>query len=71
MQDISGKHVVFGRVIRGFHDVVKSISEVPVDGKDRPNVPVAISNCGELELRKKRDDALQGELHNHCLTQML
>jgi cyclophilin family peptidyl-prolyl cis-trans isomerase len=55
-----GKHVVFGRVIKGFDDVIKRISEVPVDAKDRPKVPVTIYNCGELELRKKQEDPHQG-----------
>jgi peptidyl-prolyl isomerase G (cyclophilin G) len=58
--DVSGKHVVFGKVIRGY-DVVKRMSEVPVDVKDRPKVPVAIYNCGELELRKKQGDTPQGK----------
>ncbi|ETW82933.1 hypothetical protein HETIRDRAFT_316187 [Heterobasidion irregulare TC 32-1] len=49
---LNGKHVVFGKIIRGYADVVKKIAEVPVDAKDRPTVPVTISNCGELELRK-------------------
>ncbi|KNZ72067.1 Peptidyl-prolyl cis-trans isomerase cyp11 [Termitomyces sp. J132] len=48
---LNGKHVVFGRVIRGF-DIVQKISTMPVDGKSRPLTPVVISNCGELELRK-------------------
>lgn len=48
-----GKHVVFGRVIRGFDDVVRKIAQVATDEKDRPAVPVIIFNCGELELRKK------------------
>jgi len=51
---LNGKHVVFGRVIRGYDDVVKKLSDVPVDGKDRPTVPILISNCGELQLRNKR-----------------
>jgi len=55
---LNGKHVVFGKVIRGY-DVVKRMSEVPVDVKDRPKVPVAIYNCGELELRKKQGDTPQ------------
>ena len=46
-----GKHVVFGRVIRGY-DVVEKIAALPVDNKDRPLAPIVISNCGELELRK-------------------
>lgn len=45
-----GKHVVFGRVIRGY-EVVERIAEVPTDEKDRPRLPVVISNCGELMLR--------------------
>ena len=50
---LTGKHVVFGRVIRGYAEVVEKIANVPVDEKDRPNVPVAISNCGELMLRSQ------------------
>lgn len=49
-----GKHVVFGKVIKGYNDVIKSLVEVAVDGKDRPTVPIVISNCGELELSKFR-----------------
>jgi peptidyl-prolyl isomerase G (cyclophilin G) len=48
-----GKHVVFGKVIRGFDDVVLKVAQVATDEKDRPAVPVIIFNCGELELRKK------------------
>lgn len=50
-----GKHVVFGKVIRGFDDVVTKIAQVTSDEKDRPTVPVTIFNCGELELRKKAE----------------
>lgn len=49
---LNGKHVVFGRVVRGL-EVVQKIAEVPVDEKDRPTVPVAIANCGELVLRRQ------------------
>jgi hypothetical protein len=49
----SGKHVVFGKVIRGFDDVVHKIAQVSTDEKDRPAIPVIVYNCGELELRKK------------------
>uniref|UniRef100_A0A0W0FKD0 peptidylprolyl isomerase n=1 Tax=Moniliophthora roreri TaxID=221103 RepID=A0A0W0FKD0_MONRR len=50
---LDGKHVVFGRVLRGFEEVVRKIEQVPCDAKDRPSVPIIINNCGELELRKK------------------
>jgi len=49
---LNGKHVVFGKVIKGY-DVFQKIADVTVDDKDRPTVPVVISYCGELELRKK------------------
>lgn len=54
---LDGKHVVFGRVIRGYEDVIQKLVKVPVDTKDRPTVPVVISNCGELELKKKPEQA--------------
>jgi hypothetical protein len=54
-----GKHVVFGKVIRGFDDVVSKIAQVATDEKDRPVVPVIIFNCGELELRKKAASPLR------------
>ncbi|TFK47759.1 hypothetical protein OE88DRAFT_739982 [Heliocybe sulcata] len=50
---LNGKHVVFGRVLRGYEEVVKKIAEFPVDEKDRPRVPVVVSNCGELQLKAK------------------
>jgi peptidyl-prolyl isomerase G (cyclophilin G) len=49
-----GKHVVFGRVIKGFEEVVLPLAEVPVDGKDRPTVPILITNCGELEFKERK-----------------
>ncbi|KAF8581061.1 hypothetical protein K439DRAFT_1414664 [Ramaria rubella] len=49
---LNGKHVVFGRIIRGFEDVIQKIAVVPTDDKDRPSRPVVIANCGELERRK-------------------
>ena len=48
---LDGKHVVFGRVIRGF-EVVRKIEAVPTGAKDRPVSPVLVSSCGELELRR-------------------
>ncbi|KIP10976.1 hypothetical protein PHLGIDRAFT_100241 [Phlebiopsis gigantea 11061_1 CR5-6] len=54
---LNGKHVVFGRVVRGYEEVIRKIAEVPVDEKDRPSVPVTVANCGELVLRAKAPDA--------------
>ncbi|THH28240.1 hypothetical protein EUX98_g5954 [Antrodiella citrinella] len=50
---LNGKHVVFGRVIRGYDEVVGKISEVETDEKDRPLIPISIVNCGELVLKAK------------------
>ncbi|TFK86702.1 hypothetical protein K466DRAFT_492335 [Polyporus arcularius HHB13444] len=47
---LNGKHVVFGRVIRGY-EVAERIAEVPTDEKDRPRAPVVITDSGELMLR--------------------
>ncbi|KAI0688103.1 cyclophilin-like domain-containing protein [Cytidiella melzeri] len=71
---LNGKHVVFGRVIRGYQEVIQKIAEVPADEKDRPGVPVTIANCGELMMRskvqdipdkvKKEERHVQGESHS-------
>ncbi|KAG0260269.1 hypothetical protein DFQ27_003626 [Actinomortierella ambigua] len=47
---LDGKHVVFGRVVRGY-DIVEKIESMPTDERDRPLSIIMISNCGELELR--------------------
>jgi peptidyl-prolyl isomerase G (cyclophilin G) len=48
---LDNKHVVFGRVVRGFEEVVSVVENTPVDGSDRPVGIIMIANCGELELR--------------------
>ncbi|KAI8603060.1 cyclophilin-like domain-containing protein [Dissophora ornata] len=48
---LDGKHVVFGRVVKGY-DVVEKVENTPTDDRnDRPLSIVMISNCGELELK--------------------
>ncbi|KAF9435977.1 hypothetical protein BGZ76_005119 [Entomortierella beljakovae] len=48
---LDGKHVVFGRVVKGY-DIVEKIENTPIDERnDRPVGIVMIANCGELELR--------------------
>lgn len=46
---------MFGRIIKGYEEVVKRLVGVPVDEKDRPTVPIIITNCGELELKRHKD----------------
>ncbi|KAI0782269.1 cyclophilin-like domain-containing protein [Abortiporus biennis] len=57
---LNGKHVVFGRVIRGY-EAIQKVSDVPVDDKDRPVKPVTISNCGELVLKAKPAEPVKAE----------
>lgn len=65
----SGKHVVFGRVVRGY-DIIQRIVEVPVDEKDRPKLPVAVANCGELVLRRQISEApSRGEYLVACVAE--
>lgn len=46
-----GKHVVFGRVVKGY-DIVEKIENTPTDERnDRPLNIVMVSNSGELELK--------------------
>lgn len=64
---LNGKHVVFGRVIRGYDDVVAKITEVKTDEKDRPMLPVSIANCGELVLKAKAPVQSEGTTSVVCL----
>lgn len=44
---LDGKHVVFGRVIKGM-GVVRSVEHVPTGEGDYPTLDVEIADCGEL-----------------------
>lgn len=46
-QHLDGKHVVFGKVLKG-KSLVRKIEETNVDSRDCPLVPVIISDCGQL-----------------------
>jgi cyclophilin family peptidyl-prolyl cis-trans isomerase len=43
----SGKHVVFGEVIKG-KSLAREVERHPTSSGDNPTVPIIISHCGEL-----------------------
>lgn len=45
---LDGKHVVFGKVLKGL-EVVTKIENLKVDADDKPKVSVVIADCGELK----------------------
>jgi len=46
---LDGKHVVFGRVVQGFSDVVKVIEDTPKGSQDKPEKDVVIADCGTYD----------------------
>jgi len=46
---LDGKHVVFGRVIKGM-EFIREIEKVSTNGQDRPNEKVKIVDCGEIKI---------------------
>ncbi|TPX65861.1 hypothetical protein SpCBS45565_g04865 [Spizellomyces sp. 'palustris'] len=44
---LNGKHVVFGRVLKGMN-IVRRIENLPTKEQDRPEEPVIIADCGEI-----------------------
>jgi len=44
---LDGKHVVFGKVLKG-KSLVRQIEEMATDTRDRPLTPITISDCGVL-----------------------
>ncbi|KAI9291482.1 peptidyl-prolyl cis-trans isomerase D [Neoconidiobolus thromboides FSU 785] len=60
---LDGKHVVFGKVIKG-KGVVRAIENNPTGEQDKPIKPVVIKDCGELigsEEELKKQSAMNGE----------
>merc|ERR1712018_317644 len=46
---LDGRHVVFGKVVKGMK-VVKAVEANPTGAQDRPKKEVLIKDCGELEV---------------------
>lgn len=44
---LDGKHVVFGRLLSG-KSVIRAVEIVPTNESDQPEIPVVITDCGEL-----------------------
>ncbi len=45
---LDGKHVVFGKVIKGF-EYCKEVEQLETDSQDKPTNPVIIVDCGEIK----------------------
>lgn len=54
---LDGKHVVFGRVLKGI-SVVREVERTPKGSNDAPASPVIIADCGELA--EGEDDGIAG-----------
>lgn len=54
---LDGKHVVFGKVLKG-KSLVRKIEESNVDTRDCPLVPVTISDCGVLKEGDSTDEGV-------------
>ena len=50
----NGKHIVFGRVIKGM-EVIEEMENIETDGNDIPQTKIVIENCGELKDSKEID----------------
>ncbi|XP_023290661.1 peptidyl-prolyl cis-trans isomerase B [Orussus abietinus] len=58
---LDGRHVVFGKVLKGM-DIVRKIEGVKTDNRDKPSLDIVIADCGAEEVPEgisvTRDDAV-------------
>lgn len=52
---LNNKHVVFGRVEKGY-DICAMIEKMPTGGSDKPTQRITISNCGEIKPEKPQEE---------------
>ena len=61
---LDGRHVVFGKVLKGMK-VVKEVENNPTGAQDRPKKEVVIADCGEIEVAEpfavEKEDAVDME----------
>ena len=54
---LDGKHVIFGKVLKG-KSLVRKIEESSKDSRDAPLVPITISDCGEIAPGESGEDGV-------------
>ncbi|XP_022192651.1 peptidyl-prolyl cis-trans isomerase B [Nilaparvata lugens] len=57
---LDGRHVVFGKILKGM-DIVKKMELTKTDGRDRPEKDVIIADCGVIELEESEFIAVSKE----------
>ena len=61
---LDGKHVVFGRVVRGL-DICKAVENCKCNANNKPDEDVIIADCGELDELSEAPPALPEADHGH------
>ncbi|KAI9205631.1 cyclophilin B precursor [Polychytrium aggregatum] len=52
---LDGRHVVFGKILKGM-DIVTKIENTPTGPSDRPKTPIEIADSGELPVPKEEEE---------------